>query len=124
MIINPFFRDVGFFLFALLTLLVILIVGKMSFGGAIAFVAIYVVYALSVVGYEIWTKGSPRLKLHFVRQLLPVAGDEDEESSCAALLDSVNEVPILETNMPHWIWDSDVAIYDVTVHSMHCCYTC
>ncbi|KAK1396961.1 Cation/calcium exchanger 4 [Heracleum sosnowskyi] len=107
-----FLRDVGFFLFALLTLLVILVVGKLSIGGAIAFVAIYAFYALSVVGYEVWRKGSPRLTLQSVRQLLPVAGDGDEESLCAALLDSGNEAPHLETNkLPHWMWNSNVAIY-------------
>ncbi|KAL1823906.1 cation/calcium exchanger 4 [Daucus carota subsp. sativus] len=100
-----FLRDVAFFLFALLTLLVILVVGELSIVGAIAFVAIYVVYALSVVAYEIWRRDSGRGSV-------PVAGDGDEESSlCATLLDSGNEVPHLETKVPHWMWNSSVAIY-------------
>lgn len=112
-----FLRDVCFFLFALLSLLVILIVGKLSIGGAIAFVAIYVVYAFSIAAYEIWRRGSRRLKLHSVRQLLPVVGsmlsgeNGDEESLYSGLLESGNEVPHLQSKLPHWMWASNVVIY-------------
>jgi solute carrier family 24 (sodium/potassium/calcium exchanger), member 6 len=69
-----FIRDISFFLLTLVTLYVILIVGRVSVWGAFLFVAIYVVYAFMVAASEIIRKHSRRLKLDAVTPLLPVAG--------------------------------------------------
>ncbi|PIN18747.1 K+-dependent Na+:Ca2+ antiporter [Handroanthus impetiginosus] len=111
-----FIRDVGFFLIALVSLLIILVVGEVSIGGAITFFSIYVVYALCVAASEILRKHGRRLKLDLVMPLLPVTGSEsgeEDEFECTPLLlsDSWDGVPRLQAKLPHWIWASNVAIY-------------
>uniref|UniRef100_A0A5B6Z7S9 Putative cation/calcium exchanger 4-like n=1 Tax=Davidia involucrata TaxID=16924 RepID=A0A5B6Z7S9_DAVIN len=107
-----FIRDVCFFLFTLMSLVVILIVGEVSIGGAIAFVSIYVVYALYVAANEI-------LRKHSWGPLLPVTScvfshsNDGDESIHVSLLESdfQNDAPLLPTKLPHWMWASNVAIY-------------
>ncbi|KAG8636063.1 cation/calcium exchanger 4 [Manihot esculenta] len=114
-----FIRDICFFVFALVSLGIILIVGKVTVGGAVAFVSIYVIYALAVAANEILKKHAKRLRLDAVIPLLPVLestlshGSEDDESVYASLLDSdsKSDVPHLQNKLPHWMWSSHVAIY-------------
>ncbi|OAY54011.1 cation/calcium exchanger 4 [Manihot esculenta] len=114
-----FVRDVCFFLFALLSLSIVMLVGKMTVEGAVAFVSIYVVYAFAVAANEIFKKNSWRLRLGSVTPLLPVTesafshGSEDDESVYASLLksDSKFDVPQLQDEVPQWMWASHLAIY-------------
>ncbi|KAL7133271.1 hypothetical protein ABFS83_12G129600 [Erythranthe nasuta] len=111
-----FIRDVGFFLITILSLLIILVVGEVSVGGAIAFVSIYVVYTLFVAASEILRKHGRALKLDYVMPLLPVrgslsSGEDDFEYAPLIHSDSMDCVPHLQEKLPHWMWASHVAIY-------------
>lgn len=111
-----FIRDVGFFLITIVSLLVILVVGELSVGGAITFVSIYVVYTLCVVASVILKKhGTWKLKLEYVIPLLPVTGSAEDDSEYTPLLQSddhsSDRVPQLQAKLPHWMWASNVAIY-------------
>ncbi|GAB4853707.1 hypothetical protein Ancab_017899 [Ancistrocladus abbreviatus] len=110
-----FIRDISFFLLAILSLAVILIIGKVSIGGAVAFLSIYVIYAFFVALNEIVKKKRHKLPLGGIIPLLPVAGaffqqkGGEHESPLELLLnaDPNDDVP----RLPHWIWSSNVAIY-------------
>ncbi|KAJ6427143.1 hypothetical protein OIU84_022698 [Salix udensis] len=116
-----FIRDICFFLFTLMALLIILMVGEVSVGAAIAFVLIYVVYAFSVVANEMLRKHAGRLKLdNAVTPLIPVRGSifpqtssEEDASIYSSLLDleTDSDVPHLPSSLPSWMWASNVAIY-------------
>ncbi|KAE8704790.1 Cation/calcium exchanger 4 [Hibiscus syriacus] len=114
-----FIRDICFFLFTLMSLTIILLIGKVSILGAIAFVMIYVIYAFSVVANEILWKHPRRLKLDVVTQLLPVRGslfsqgNEEDTFLYSSLLDvdSENDPPQLPSSLPQWMWATNVAIY-------------
>ncbi|CAI9114431.1 OLC1v1015151C1 [Oldenlandia corymbosa var. corymbosa] len=116
---NCFIRDVLFFFMALVSLFVILMVGKVSVGGAIAFLMIYVVYAFVVAANEILRKQVQRLKLDSVTPLLPVRGSiysqgsHDEESFYNPLLDFETGSDGVQSHnsLPQWMWASNVAIY-------------
>ncbi|GMH04137.1 hypothetical protein Nepgr_005976 [Nepenthes gracilis] len=110
-----FIRDLCFFLFATLCLAVILIIGKVSIGGAIAFLLIYVVYAFSVAVNEILRKKGHNLRLDAIRPLLPVAGgfvsqrSEEDESLYTSLLNAEpsNDPPNLLPSFLHCMLYSD-----------------
>ena len=114
-----FIRDICFFLFTLFSLLVILLVGKVSVIGAIMFVSIYVVYAFAVAANEILRKHARRLKLDVITPLIPVKGSifsqdgEEDDSMYSPLLDieSDSDQPQLHASLPQWMWASNVAIY-------------
>ncbi|KAL2229158.1 cation/calcium exchanger 3-like [Sesamum indicum] len=114
-----FIRDVTFFLIALVSLLVILVVGEVSVGGAIAFVSIYVVYALCVAVGELLRKHGRRLKLETFLPLLPVTGSALSGGNAVGEFDSTpllysdtgDGVPHLQAKLPHWMWASNVMIY-------------
>ncbi|KAL6010608.1 hypothetical protein ACLOJK_001043 [Asimina triloba] len=114
-----FYRDVGFFLFTLMSLCLILIIGKINVVGAIAFVSIYMVYAFSVAANELLRKHARRLKLNVVTPLLPVKGSifahgtEEDESMYSPFLDMdfQSDAPNLHATLPQWMWASNVAIY-------------
>ncbi|KAK1551304.1 hypothetical protein Q3G72_033589 [Acer saccharum] len=109
-----FIRDICFFMFTLILLGVILIVGKVTVWGAIAFVSIYAVYAFLVTAYEFLRKSVQAVTslLPVRRSLLPHESDEDE-SDYALLLeyDTESNVPHLQNKLPHWVWAQHVRIY-------------
>lgn len=114
-----FIRDMCFFLFSIMSLAIILAIGKVTVGVAIAFVFIYVVYAFAVVANEILRKHARKLRLDAVTPLLPVRGSifsqgsEEDDSIYASLLESESDsdVPHLQSKLPQWMWASNVAIY-------------
>lgn len=114
-----FVRDIGFFVLTLVSLSVILIVGRVSSWGAIMFVSIYVVYAFVIAANELLRKHARRLKLDVVTPLLPVRGsifslgNEEDESVYGSLLEEErdDDVPQLPPALPQWMWASNVAIY-------------
>ncbi|XP_010534947.1 PREDICTED: cation/calcium exchanger 4 [Tarenaya hassleriana] len=114
-----FVRDLSFFLFTLMSLLVILMVGKVTVWIAIAFVSIYVVYAFFVAANVILRKHARRLKLDVFTPLLPIHGsvfspnvDEDIPMDTPLLeIDSEDGPPLLHSSLPQWMWASNVAIY-------------
>ncbi|EOA39867.1 hypothetical protein CARUB_v10008541mg [Capsella rubella] len=114
-----FIRDLSFFLFTLVALMVILMVGKVTVGIAIAFVSIYVLYAFLVAANEILRKHSRRLKLDSFTPLLPMQGsvfspsvEEDIPMYSSLLeLDTEEGPPRLHDSLPQWMWATNVAIY-------------
>nr|CAD1826103.1 unnamed protein product [Ananas comosus var. bracteatus] len=113
-----FVRDVGFFLLTLISLSLILIVGKLGVFGASLFVMMYIVYAFVVAANELLRRHARMLKLHVVTPLLPITssffshgGDEDASIYSPFLDDdSIGNVPQF-TSLPQWMWASNVAIY-------------
>ncbi|KAG2272040.1 hypothetical protein Bca52824_066595 [Brassica carinata] len=85
-----FIRDLSFFLFSLVSLMVILMVGEVTVRIAVAFVSIYVVYAFLVAANVI-------LRKHAKSPLI----ESDSEDGPPRLLNS----------LPQWMWASNVAIY-------------
>ncbi|KAE8700723.1 Cation/calcium exchanger 4 [Hibiscus syriacus] len=114
-----FIRDICFFLFTLISLMIVLVIGKVSVAGAMAFVMIYVIYAISVAANEILRKHARGLKLDVVTPLLPVRGSpvlqgsEEDIFAYSSLLDmdTENDPPQLPSSLPQWMWASNVAIY-------------
>ncbi|KAL4571815.1 hypothetical protein LXL04_018580 [Taraxacum kok-saghyz] len=117
-----FIRDASVFLFAVVSLAVILFVGEVSVGGAIAFVFIYIVYAAVVAVNEFLRQKDSVLNETSVPLLAVTQMDGDEskdlesESRNMSFTDS-DDVPLLiESKVPHWMWGSNVAIYSEVQH--------
>ncbi|KVH94009.1 cation/calcium exchanger 4-like [Cynara cardunculus var. scolymus] len=109
-----FVRDVSAFLFAIVSLAVILFVGEVNVGGAIAFVSIYVFYATFVAATEILRKRNGAFKLDEYAPLLPLATAPEisDFRSIHMLLSDTEDVPhLVESKVPHWMWGTTVAIY-------------
>nr|GMD30402.1 cation/calcium exchanger 4-like [Ipomoea batatas] len=114
-----FFRDIVFFIATLFSLLLILIVGRISVLAAVAFLLIYVVYAFAVAANEILRKHARRLKLDSITPLLPVRGTvfspgiEEDYSVYSPFLETETESggDQLQSSLPQWMWASNVAIY-------------
>ncbi|XP_073023194.1 LOW QUALITY PROTEIN: cation/calcium exchanger 4-like [Primulina eburnea] len=114
-----FIRDIIFFMVSIMALLLILIVGTVSVGTAIAFLSIYVVYAFVVAANEVLREQAERLKLDAVTPLLPVRGSvfsqgtQDDESMFSPLLDLETDGDEAQSHssLPQWMWASNVAIY-------------
>ncbi|KAA8540235.1 hypothetical protein F0562_024202 [Nyssa sinensis] len=114
-----FIRDVSFFIITLTSLSLILIVGKVSVGAAIAFMLIYVVYAFAVAANEVLRKHVRSFKLDAVTPLLPVRGsifaqgNPEDDSIYSSLLDVDTESNATQSHssLPQWMWASNVAIY-------------
>lgn len=113
-----FIRDIAFFIFTLMALLVILLVDKVTVGATIAFVSIYIVYAFAVAANEILREQAQRLKLDVVTPMLPVrgsvfSGGQEDESAFSSLLelDTSSDGAQAHSSLPQWMWASNVAIY-------------
>lgn len=114
-----FIRDILFFMFTLVALLLILILGKVSAWAAVAFVSIYLVYGFAVATNEILRKQVRRLKLDVVTPLLPVRGsiysqsslEDDSIYSSLIDIDSATDEDQSNASLPQWMWASNVAIY-------------
>ncbi|XP_010489822.1 PREDICTED: cation/calcium exchanger 3-like [Camelina sativa] len=123
-----FIRDLSFFLFTLVSLLVILMVGKVTVRIAIAFVSIYVVYAFLVAANVILRKHAKRFKLEAITPLLPMQGSvfspsvgEDMPMHNPLIETDTEDGPPRLQSLPQWMWASNVAIYSnhfakVSVH--------
>lgn len=113
-----FIRDIIFFIFTLMALLLILFIGKVTVGAAIAFVSIYIVYAVAVAANEVLREQAQKLKLDAVTPLLPVrgsvfSGNPEDESMYSSLLELETDSDGFQshTSLPQWMWASNVAIY-------------
>ncbi|XP_073292114.1 cation/calcium exchanger 4-like [Primulina huaijiensis] len=114
-----FIRDIFFFMVSIIALLLILVVGTVSVGTAIAFLSIYVVYAIVVAANEVLREQAQRLKLDAVTPLLPVRGSifsqgtQEDESMFSPLLDleTDDDGAQSHSSLPQWMWASNVAIY-------------
>ena len=108
---NCFIRDMIFFLVTLLSLLLILIIGKVSVWGAIAFVLIYVVYAISIAANEILRKHAWRLKLDVITPLLPVQQSEEDVHSPLFEIETKSDPAPLHNSLPQLMCHSNGEIY-------------
>jgi len=114
-----FIRDLSFFLFGVACLALILANGKVNIWGAVAFLSIYVVYAIFVALNEILQRKAPKFKLDGVTPMLHVVGSffscrgEEDESICAPLVIPDNHAnPVdLSVKVPDWVWNTNVTIY-------------
>lgn len=99
-----FIRDVSFFIFTLISLSLILLIGRVGIFASIAFVSIYAVYAFVVAANELWRNHGKILTMDAIKPLLPVGG---------SLFDVENEgdAPQINSSLPQWMWASNVAIY-------------
>lgn len=113
-----FIRDVCFFLFTLLAVLVILLVGRIYLWGALAFLSIYAMYAIAVAASEILKRKAQSQQWQRM-QPLPFTGDgsilrQDDDSIYSPLLDPEilpSQATVERTSLPQWMWASNVAIY-------------
>lgn len=114
-----FIRDLCFFLFTVVCLALILVVGKVNTLGAMAFVSIYIVYAIFVALNEILGENGWNSKVGGLTPLIPMAegfssySHEGSESMYVPLLspDNYENPSDLSAKLPHWMWNNNVSIY-------------
>lgn len=114
-----FIRDISFFFFTLASLLLILIIGRVTIMAAIAYVSIYVVYAVCVVSSVILRKHLVGFKLDVVAPLLPVGGSmfsqgaEDDATLYGSIFESDTDShpPELHAYWSQWFWSSNLGVY-------------
>ncbi|XP_074269316.1 cation/calcium exchanger 4-like [Silene latifolia] len=115
---TSFIRNVCFLLFSILCLTLIIIIGKVTVWGALAFLSIYFVYIGYVSVSEVLKKKDKGLKSNDFTPLLPVAG---EESITAPLLSSDSDDhcsrPEISAKETHWICDLNFSMYSDFVKS-------
>ncbi|KAL9242165.1 hypothetical protein vseg_016191 [Gypsophila vaccaria] len=105
-----FIRDVCFFLFTILCLTMIVIIGNVTVLGAVVFLSIYLVYAGFAVVDELVKKRGKGLKLGGFTPLLPVAGEDSAVSPVYSPDSQVNAVDV-SPKQAHWIWNSNFVMY-------------
>ncbi|KAJ7548698.1 hypothetical protein O6H91_07G023000 [Diphasiastrum complanatum] len=107
-----FIRDISFFLAALVSLCVIFIVGKISFGGALAYVSIYLLYAITVAAWECLKPESWHDSQPSPSQACPIihisAKQLDEGEPYTLLPDPglPSALPVGSIPLPQWQWIS------------------
>ncbi|KAJ7552846.1 hypothetical protein O6H91_06G072700 [Diphasiastrum complanatum] len=116
-----FIRDISFFLFTLLGLCLILLVGTINLWGAVAFTSIYVVYGVTIAASAFFSRQSGKLNWHALQPMLDQTQprsalftlEDDEESWYNPLMDPESGVgrDALESSLPQWMWISHVAIF-------------
>ncbi|GAB2267530.1 hypothetical protein Dimus_002510 [Dionaea muscipula] len=112
-----FIRDLCFFLFAMLCLFVIVVIGNVTIGGAIAFLSLYAVYGFSVVLKEVLSKRKRSCKFSLllhgnaIDPLLPVVVAGAGGGGGGGSIPSSTTTDPSEDKLAHWIWASNVAIY-------------
>lgn len=119
-----FVRDVCFFLFTLTSLCLILIIGKVTLWGSIAFLSIYIMYACTVAANEFLKKQAEKLRRKSMTPMHPVFGsnfslssEEEDDFMYSPLLDFESATGLagdharFESSLPQWMWASNVAIY-------------
>ncbi|KAG0603002.1 hypothetical protein M758_10G058200 [Ceratodon purpureus] len=105
---NCFLRDVGFFMVTLVSLLLIIIVGKIHLWGAIMYISIYLVYGFMVAAGEcIKTQDRKKRQSSYALEPLLLSSSQAEEEGSG----SFGEESVMENTLPQWMWTSNVAIY-------------
>ncbi|KAH7438396.1 hypothetical protein KP509_04G013400 [Ceratopteris richardii] len=116
---KSFIRDVSFYFFTIISLLVILLVGHVYLWSALMFLSIYGLYAIAVAASELLKKKYKRPQFSQI-QLLPFTTGpsvlEIEENTLNRPLLDATQSPSTQTGMekktlPQWRWASNVAIY-------------
>ncbi|KAJ7218988.1 hypothetical protein O6H91_Y469100 [Diphasiastrum complanatum] len=118
---RSFIRDVSFFLGTLLALFLILFLEQINLWGALAFVSIYVVYAITVAASECLKRKPHKLHWHVLEPVLghtqafsssfTKEGDEDGWYSPLMDPESEHDPGLPETSLPQWMWVSHNAIF-------------
>lgn len=106
---NCFLRDVGFFMVTLVSLLLIIVIGKLHLWGAFMYISIYLVYGFMVAAGEvIKTQDRRKRQPSYALEPLILSSNSlaDEEGS-----GSFGEETMTENTLPQWMWTSNVAIY-------------
>ncbi|XP_074273586.1 cation/calcium exchanger 4-like [Silene latifolia] len=112
-----FIRDVCFLLFTISCLTLIIVIGKVTLLGAIAFLSIYVCYVVFVAFTEVWRKKGSVSKSDSFDLFLPLVGnpisdenewDEEEQSKAPLVGPNPSDLPdsicMNNLRLPVWGW--------------------